>query len=234
MDRGALTVAPPRRSDVPLLRDLDPRAVAAEVCDAVADHIGRLGLALSPGAEVHVLGRRAQALALARVDLETAVRAGQPTAAALAAIDEARALPDDAGDLATLSTLGAEAQALVVYAQRGLPVWDWTDHGCAADACLSVMAALCSSAGGDDIGGDLDDETIEPSDAIGVVLVAARARIRIDQRTPLDARELAALSGLTAQAVRHLMRAGEIPSTERTVAAKHARRWLSARGIAGL
>lgn len=226
-------MAPPRRSDAaPLLRDLDPRAVAAEVCDAVADHIGRLGFALSPGAEVHVLGRRAQALSLARVDLETAVRAGAPTAEALAAIDAAKALPED--DVATTSTLGAEVQALVTYAQRGLPVWDWTDHGCAADACLSVMAALYSSAGGDDIGGDLDEADVEPRDAMGVVLVAARARIRLAQRTPLDARELAALSGLTAQAARHLMRAGELPAVERTVAAKDARRWLSGRGVIGV
>jgi len=227
-------VAPPRRSDAaPLLRDLDPRAVAAEVCDAVLDHIGRLGLALSPGAEVHVRGCRAMAPALARVDPDTAVRAGAPTAVALKAVDDAKALADD-DDLATLSTLGAEVQALVTYAQRGLPVWDWTDHGCAADACLSVMAALYSSAGGDDIGGDLDEADVEPRDAIGVVLVAARARIRLAQRTPLDARELAALSGLTAQAVRHLMRAGELPAVERTVAAKDARRWLSGRGVIGV
>lgn len=227
-------MAPPRRSDVPLLRDLDPRTVAAEVCDAVLDHIGRLGLALSPGVEVHVLGRRAQALALARVDLETAVRAGAPTAAALAAIDEARALPDDADDLATLSTLGAEVQALVVYAQRGLPVWDWTDHGCASDACLSVMAALYGSAGGDDAASDLDDAAREPRDAIGVVLIAARARIRLDQGTPLDSRDLATLASLAPAQVRHLMRAGEIPHAERLVAPDDAARWLSGRGVLGV
>jgi len=230
-------MAPPRRSDVPLLRDLDPRTVAAEVCDAVLDHIGRLGLALSPGVEVRTLGRRAQALALARVDLETAVRAGAPTAAALAAIDEARDLPDDSDDLATLSTLGAEAQALVAYAQRGLPVWDWTDHGCAADACLSVMAALYSSAGGDDIGGDLDDD-VAPTDAIGVVLVAARARIRIDQRTPVSLRELAVLAGLSPRQVQQLAARGEITTRETpagaVVESGEAYRWLSGRGVAGV
>ena len=199
-------MTPPRRSNVPLLRDLDPRTVAREVCDAILDHIGQLGLALSPGVEVHVLGRRAQA----------------------------RALPDDADDLAALSTLGAETQALVMYAQRGLPVWDWTDHGCASDACLSVMAALYGSAGGDDAASDLDDAAREPRDAIGVVLIAARARIRLDQGTPLDSRDLATLASLTPAQVRHLMRAGEIPHAERLVAPDDAARWLSGRGVLGV
>lgn len=198
-------MAPPRQSTVPLLRDIDPKATAIEVVTDVMTHISHVAFSLSPGVDCHLVTRDH---------------------------DGKRHSPNPA-DVAASSTLGSEVQALVLYAQRGLPVWDWTDHGCASDACLSVMSALYACAGDSTIGGgDLDDDELEPRDAIGTVLIAARARIRLDQGTPVDARELAVLAGLSTTQVRSLMRSGEIPHVERTAAPEDARRWLASRGVA--
>jgi hypothetical protein len=141
-------------------------------------------------------------------------------------------LPAHAGALG----LGAIVRALTLYAQHGLPVWDWEDHGCASDACLEVFAALYSCAGSPEIGGGITDlaDDIEPTDAIGVVLLAALVRIRISQQSAVAPRELAVLAGVTDQQVRHLIRAGEIATTRyRGIPSEEARRWLTARGVRG-
>ncbi len=137
--------------------------------------------------------------------------------------------------------LGATVQALTLFAQQGLPVWDWTDTGCAADACLDVFAALYSQAGNPELGGGITDmdEHVEPDTAIDIVLLATLTRIRLDQRTSVAPRELAVLSGLTDQQVRHLIRTGEIsaeqdgPKAAIRVRPKEAKRWLAVRGVRG-
>lgn len=139
---------------------------------------------------------------------------------------------------ATLGTLRAEARALTLYAQRGLPVWDWTDSGMAADGLLSVLSALYSRAADADIEHTAIDvvDDLDPSDEIALVLVAAAARIRIDRGEPVTARELGALAGIGAYAVRHHLRSGELRATDERparVPAEDARRWLAARGVPG-
>lgn len=139
---------------------------------------------------------------------------------------------------ATLGTLRAEARALTVYAQRGLPVWDWTDSGMASAGLLSVLAALYSRAADGGIEHTAIDvvDDLDPSDDVGLVLVAAAARIRLDRDVPVTARELGALVGLTAVRVRQLIAAGELRATDERparVKARDARRWLAARGVPG-
>lgn len=198
-------MAPPRTSSAPLLRDLDPEAVAADVCGRVVDHLHSLAMRLTP-AMLHLEGLDAD-------------RAG-------------------AG-----SDLWFTTRMLTLYAQRGLPVFDWESSGEAADACLDVFSALYSSAGDPHPGGGITEaaEDVEPDDAIGVVLLAAFARIKIDQRGPLVARELAVLSGLALRGVQKLIAAGEIaakPDSERAhplmlVRPAEAKRWLAVRGVPG-
>lgn len=135
-------------------------------------------------------------------------------------------------------------QLLVSYAQRGLAAtdWqrgvaavDWPHHGAAADALLDVCSALYSCAGrpGDFDLGAIDDE-VDPSEPIGVVLLAASARIRIDKRERVPVRELAALAGVDPDHVRLLARRGELELVGGEAKAKEARRWLSGRGVEGL
>lgn len=145
--------------------------------------------------------------------------------------------------------LRATTEALAHYAQRGLPVWDWTHHGHAADALLDVIAALYSRAADGDLDRTAIDvlDDVDPDDAIGLVLVAAAARVKLDRENALSARELAALAGLSASQVRHLIRTGELvpeggpregrgrgPAGGQRVPAEEARRWLRARGVPGI
>lgn len=133
--------------------------------------------------------------------------------------------------------LGSTVQHLTRYAQVGL-CGDWTNHGCASDACLDVFAAIYSCAGSRDLGGGVTDTPdLDADEPIDVVLLGALGRILIDQRGELQPRHLAALSGLTSDAVTALIRAGEIPATEtkpKRIAWRDARRWLRARGVEGL
>lgn len=138
--------------------------------------------------------------------------------------------------------LRATARALAVYAQRGLPVWDWTDHGMAADGLLDVLATLYSRPADGDLSHtaiDVVDE-VDPDDAVSLVLVAAAARIRIDRGEAVAARELGALAGLGAAGVRYHVREGELVASGSgrrgdplRVEAVDAARWLAARGVAG-
>lgn len=147
------------------------------------------------------------------------------------------AVPEHAGALGLRPTV----EALALYAQRGLPVWDWTDHGMAADGLLDVVAALYATAA-DDLRGvetplDVADDLDPGDDALALVVVAAGARVRLDRHEPLSARELAVLGGITAHGVRDLMRRGELPATAERPARVHpmdARRWLAARGVPGI
>ncbi len=136
------------------------------------------------------------------------------------------------------SDLNATMSTLTNYAQCGLPVWDWTDHGMASDGPLSAISALYGSA----LGGlhataiDVVDE-VDPSDSIGLVLVAAAARIRLSQGVGLTVRELGALAGIGAAGVRYYVSTGELAVTKgrpARVEPADARRWLEARGVTGL
>jgi hypothetical protein len=147
--------------------------------------------------------------------------------------------------LASESNLGLTVQTLTQYAQRGLPAWDWETSGEASDACLDVFSALYTSAGAPELGGGITDmaDDVEPDDAIGVVLLAALARIKLDQRAPLTFREVAVLAGISYDGVAKQAQRGELeahpePGDDRAhprmvVAPAVAKRWLGARGVAG-
>lgn len=130
---------------------------------------------------------------------------------------------------------------LTGYAQRGLAATDWQDSGCAADAMLDVCSALYSQAGRPSFGAGAIDEELDADDEIGTVLLAAQARIRIDQGDDVPVRELAALASLSVSQVRELGRVEELAvkpgaggRNQAYVLARTARRWLGARGIEGL
>lgn len=133
------------------------------------------------------------------------------------------------------SDLELEVEALTGYAQRGLPVWDWKTTGEVSDAMLSVLSALHTSAGSPEIEGGILDapEDADPDSAIGVVLLAARGRWRLDDGKPIPSREIAALAGIRYQSVKDLGVKGEIAIAGGEVRAKEARRWLGARGVPG-
>lgn len=132
------------------------------------------------------------------------------------------------------SSLRWTAQLLAGYAQIGLPATDWPDHGCASDALLDVCSALYSCAGEPDFGlGELEGE-VDATTPVGIVLLAAHARVRIATRQRVPVRELAALAGVDAHHVRLLGRKGELEVDDATVRAAECRRWLSGRGVKGL
>ena len=126
-------------------------------------------------------------------------------------------------------------QLLVRYAQRGLAGTDWEDHGCATDALADVCAALYSQAGvpGTFGAGPLEEDA-DPETAIGVVLLAAHARVRMSRRERVPVRELAALAGVAPDHVRLLARQGELTVEDARVRPADARRWLAARGVEGV
>jgi hypothetical protein len=130
------------------------------------------------------------------------------------------------------SALRFTVQLLTGYAQSGLRMTDWPDHGCAHDAIQEVCEALYSRAGEGTFGiGDLESE-VDPDTAIGVVLLAAHARETIEGGRPASARELAALAGVDSKSLyRVCALRGDI--VDGRVKAKTARRWLMARGIGG-
>lgn len=134
--------------------------------------------------------------------------------------------------------LGATVRALAHYAKSGLPVWDWTESGMASDGLLSVLAALYSRAADHSLDHTAIDvvDDVDPETALGLVCVAAAARIRLDQRAAVTARELAALSGLSARRVRQLLDSGELEGDDgrpARIKAKAAVRWLTARDVPG-
>lgn len=71
-----------------------------------------------------------------------------------------------------------------------------------------------------------------PSDDIGLVLLAAHARVRLGHGEAVPVRELACLAGVDPDHVRLLARQGEIPIMGGAVAPRAARQWLEERGIA--
>lgn len=76
---------------------------------------------------------------------------------------------------------------------------------------------------------------VDPTTAIGIVLVAARARLRIARGEAITARELAHLAGCADNHVRLLIRRGavRVQGRSRHIGAAEAARFLAARGIPG-
>lgn len=143
----------------------------------------------------------------------------------------------DGGDPAA-SDLALTMRALTEYAQRGLPVWDWTDTGMVADGLLSAISALYGSPLGDLTGtaADPSDVDVDPSDPVNVALAAAGARLRVDTGAPVTARDVGVLAGISGQGVRRYVRSGELAASDgrpQLIAAEEAARWLGARGVPG-
>jgi hypothetical protein len=144
-----------------------------------------------------------------------------------------------AEQLAAESTIGPEVSALTLYAQRGLPVWDWETTGEVSDALNGALAALYGSPMGRDslgpiiAGGEAHDVVGDPDSAVDVVILGAWGRWRLDDGEPVHARDLAVLGGITHARMKSLGSAGEITITKGMVEAKEARRWLGARGVPG-
>lgn len=121
--------------------------------------------------------------------------------------------PDDAPPPDDLETnLGQTVRQLAGYACTG-DAGDWEPtEGDVEGAIADVLRA------------------VTPSPALSLVIDAARGRATIASGEPVEARELAALAGLSATQVRALSRAGDLPG-ELPLSAEEARAWLSARGV---
>jgi hypothetical protein len=143
----------------------------------------------------------------------------------------------DGGDPAS-SDVALTMRALTEYAQRGLPVWDWTDTDMVADALISALSALYGSPCGDLTGtaADPSDVDLDPSEPLTLAIAAADARLRIDTGFPVTARDVGALAGISGQGVRRYLRSGELEASNdrpQRIAAADAARWLAARGVPG-
>lgn len=140
----------------------------------------------------------------------------------------------DATQAASGTDLGLTVQDLVRFAQDG-DTADWGDYLGATDALQSVCERLYSQAG---VPGTFElgeiAGTADPETPIGVVLVAATARIAIEQGEDVTTRQLAVLGGVTSEHLSRLGQKGEIDRAGRgTYSAESARRWLEARGVGG-
>lgn len=201
------------------LSDLDPREVGRAAVSRVLDRLSAWAIRLSPAitVDVHVLRHGAEG--------------GLRRDGAILDADS------DGTDLA--ATVGA----LTEYAQKGAPVWDWTDDEMAADAMLDAVSTLATDALGTEGGlaevllGHQDRAT----DPVRLVLTAAWARVSLSRNEDVTAAQLGALAGLHPSRVRALRGAGEIPGWESEgngrgatgCPPKAARRWLASRGVAG-
>ncbi len=128
--------------------------------------------------------------------------------------------------------LGDAVERLTRYAQSG----DVDDPASMPGEIDLVMGALYSCAG------DAPRRTIEDVDMntpIGLVLVAANARVMLAQKVPgagLTPRELAALAGLSPSHVRGMASNGTAPIefVGGVCPTAKAKAWLDARGVVGL
>lgn len=134
--------------------------------------------------------------------------------------------------------LGQTVQQLTRYAQRG-DMGDWVDALAVRMAVRDVLAVLysapvhCAQSGeAEEV--DADEIRLDTRSAIGVVLIATLARLKLRVDEPVSARDLGALAGLSAVSVRFLARAGELAIVDSEIAADEARRWLAARGVRGV
>jgi hypothetical protein len=139
------------------------------------------------------------------------------------------------------------AQQLTVYAQGGLSATEWTAHHYARGAALVIITALCSRADAAENDADMIDRleviTDEPSDPIGVVLLAAWCREELSCRNTVVVPALAALASVATRLVRRELAEGKLEGARARsprgaaswrIEADSAKAWLVARGIEGL
>lgn len=156
------------------------------------------------------------------------------------ALDSGSSMPMTEG----FPVLRSTVRMLAGYAQIGLRATDWPHHGCARDAVQEVCEALYSRAGEPytfgvgplEPGAVATDAELgdDAESRIAIVLLAAWARVGIDNSEPVPVRALATLAGVDPDHVRLLGRKGEISITDGHVHAEEAYRWLSGRGVEGL
>jgi len=189
----------------PRLADMDPESLARDVVRRALDHVQSIVTRIDPTWSARIV----------------TVMGG----------DGEMPVGPDAHGLGIYATV----VRLAHYARTGA-LGDWQDDACAQDAVLDVMSLLYSEAGSGEIrGGEYDAADHDPETPIGLVIVAAMARMRLADRhtAGVSARELGALAGITATQVRHLSRAGEIALEDGVVPRREARRFLAARGVPG-
>ncbi|WP_394849619.1 hypothetical protein LZC95_19480 [Pendulispora brunnea] len=141
--------------------------------------------------------------------------------------------------LAATSNPGRTAQWLTLAARRGLPIGDWTHTGIVADGMTTIFDLLYTSPGNPNGGGRILDmpDDVNPSDAIGVVLLACKCRIAVDQRHDVTPRELAAVSGCAIRTVQRDIAEGHLRPKKGTrpqrIPWREALRWLIKRDVPG-
>ena len=138
------------------------------------------------------------------------------------------------------SSIGFTAALLTEYARTGRDPEESDDAPgakLAVDRVQDLCTALYSMAGRPgtfevpDLTQAVDGD--EPTDPVAVVLVAAWARIGLQEGRAVTKRELAVLASMSAGQVRTLVRSGEIRADGAMVPAAEARRWLASRGVPG-
>lgn len=139
--------------------------------------------------------------------------------------------------------LSLTVAALCAWAQRGA-LGDWQDHEDAADALLSAATSLFSSPARswsvDDLDGLDEIERGESVSAVRLALACALTRLRVCRGDVVTVDELARLASVSRARLHQLADAGEIsaqrggPREPTRVVAVEARRWLTARGVAGV
>ena len=124
------------------------------------------------------------------------------------------------------SELGLFIQDITAYAHTGdEPMRNWKHLGKQISA---VTLAMFGDARYEIHSCDVDDE-------LGLVLVAASARITLDNRCDVTAKQLAALASCSTANLSHLARTETLErSAHGTYERKSALRWLKERGIEGL
>jgi len=137
-------------------------------------------------------------------------------------------------EMVTGTDLGLTVRDLVSFAHSG-DCEDWGDYLGALDALQSVCERLFSQAG---VPGTFEVGEIagvaDPETPIGCVLVAATARVSIEQGADVSAKQLGALGGCTSAHLSLLARKGELERTAHgCYSATSAKRWLKARGVRG-
>lgn len=130
------------------------------------------------------------------------------------------------------SSIGLTAALLTEYARTGR---DPEGPGLAQSRIRDICSAIYSQAGrpGTFDAPDLVEVAVdagEPTDVLSVVIVAAWARLGLEEGRALTKRELACLASLSLRQVRALAASGEIRcGDDGRVPAKEARRWLRSR-----
>jgi hypothetical protein len=197
-------MAPP--STLPRLPAITPDALLTEALTAVAEHLSRVALHLSP----HPVLFLPTAEQLRETDLALTLRA---------LLRYAQTGEDAETDDASVAAEYAADRVLTVTTALS---------GCAWDRVVDV--AEDTEPDDREAWGPVARST-EPATVTGLVLLAAWARVQLARETPLSVREVAALAGVSIKTVRHAIDERELRQRAAGVAADEAKRWLGARGV---